>query len=74
MEIANIYYREDPRPYVALEIDLVTVPAVAIYEDESSEFPHVFGRIPVKSVRNVFRIERGIDGTFIRVTGEAVHP
>lgn len=64
MEVANLYYRDDLRTYVALEIDLDAVPALALYEDDGNEFPHVYGPIPVTSVRKVLTIERGIDGTF----------
>jgi uncharacterized protein (DUF952 family) len=68
MEIANLFYRSDPRAYVALEIDLNTLPSLAIYEDEASEFPHVYGRVPRTSVRNVVHVQRGDDGTFHQLT------
>jgi uncharacterized protein (DUF952 family) len=64
MEIADLFYRNDPRKYVVLEIDLDSVPVPAVYEDEANEFPHIYGRVPVLSVRRVLHVERGEDGAF----------
>lgn len=74
MEIANLFYQQDLRPYLALEIDLRAVPALAIYEDEANEFPHIYGRVPLSSVRRVVHIERAEDGTFLCVTDVAAEP
>ncbi len=69
IEIANHYYRNDPRPYVALKINLNAVPARAVYEDSANEFPHIYGDLPVESVINVLPVERGEGGTFKRLEG-----
>lgn len=71
MEIANCFYQHDLRPYVALEIDLDAVSALAIYEDEANEFPHIYGRVPLSSIRRKVLIERADDGTFLHIAGEA---
>lgn len=74
MEIANVFYRHDLRPYLALEIDLGAAPALAIYVDEANEFPHIYGRVPLRSVRKAVAIERVDDGTFLRIAAEAYGP
>jgi len=61
---ANTYYRDDPRPYLALEIDLDAVAAPARYEDPAERYPHVHGPIDVVAVRTVLAAERSEDGTF----------
>ncbi len=71
MEIANCFYQHDLRPYVALEIDLDAMSAVAIYEDEANEFPHIYGRVPLSSIRRTVRIKRAADGAFLHLAGEA---
>lgn len=67
LEIANRFYREDPRPYLLLEIDIAAVSAPAIYEDPDDRFPHVYGPLEVSAVRSVRRVVRGDDGAFLAV-------
>jgi uncharacterized protein (DUF952 family) len=61
---ANAYYRGDPRPYLALEVDLDVVAAPARFDDEACRYPHVYGPIDTAAVRRVLRVERAEDGTF----------
>jgi uncharacterized protein (DUF952 family) len=61
---ANAYYRDDPRPYLALEIDLDAVEAPARYDDDARRYPHVYGPVDVAAVRRVLVAERAADGTF----------
>lgn len=58
------HLRSDPRPHVALEIDLDRVPSGARYEADPPMFPHVFGPIPVGAVVSVRAAVRASDGTF----------
>jgi uncharacterized protein (DUF952 family) len=62
---ANTYYRDDARPYLALEIDLDAVAAPVRYDDEAERYPHVYGPIDVVAVRTVLAAERAGDGTFV---------
>lgn len=71
LEIANRFYREDPRPYLLLEIDLAAVVAPAVYEDPDDRFPHIYGPLDVAAVRSVRRMVRGEDGAFLEVGGPA---
>jgi uncharacterized protein (DUF952 family) len=61
---ANAYYRDDPRPYLALEVDLDAVAAQARFDDEACRYPHVYGPLDVTAVRRVLEVERDADGTF----------
>jgi uncharacterized protein (DUF952 family) len=61
---ANAYYRDDPRTYLALEIDLGAVEAPARFDDEARRYPHVYGPIDTAAVRRVLTAERAPDGTF----------
>ena len=61
---ANAYYRDDPRPFLALEVDLDAVSAPARYDDEARRYPHVYGAIEVAAVRRILIAVRDADGTF----------
>ena len=67
LEVANRYYKDDPRPFLLLEIDLDAVSAPAVYEDEDRLYPHVYGPIELHAVRQVRRVERAADGTFTAI-------
>jgi uncharacterized protein (DUF952 family) len=67
IEVGNRYYRDDPRPYLVLEVDLERVAAPVIYEDDKQLFPHIYGPLERQAVRRICRIERAADGTFITI-------
>lgn len=67
IEVGNRYYRDDPRPYLVLELDLERVAAPVIYEDDEGRYPHIYGPLERHAVRCVYRIERAADGTFISI-------
>jgi uncharacterized protein (DUF952 family) len=67
VEVGNRYYRDDPRPYLVLEVDLERVEAPVVYEDDERRYPHIYGPLECLAVRRVFRIERAADGTFIAI-------
>jgi uncharacterized protein (DUF952 family) len=66
-EVGNRYYRDDPRPYLVLEIDLEHLAAPVIYEDGERRFPHIYGPLERHAVRRIHRIERAADGTFVTI-------
>src|SRR4051795_7339469 len=41
--VGNRYYQADPRPYVALVVDLAKVRAPVRYEDPRRVYPHIYG-------------------------------
>jgi uncharacterized protein (DUF952 family) len=67
IEVGNRYYRDDPRPYLVLEVDLQRVAAPVVYEDGERRFPHLYGPLERHAVRRVCRVERAADGTFIAI-------
>jgi len=61
---ANRHYRDDPRPFVRLAIDLDRVGAPWRVEDPNGIYPHVFGPIDRAAILDVRPIPRDADGTF----------
>lgn len=65
--VGNLYYRSDPRRFVVLDIDLSRVKVRAVYEDEDSRFPHIYGPLDIEAVVRVRRIERSAEGSFVAI-------
>ncbi len=71
IEVGNRYYTADPRPFLALQVDLDAAGSQAIYEDPEQVYPHIYGELDTAAVRQVRRIVRGADGAFLGI-GEVV--
>lgn len=73
LEVANRYYRDDPRPYLLLDVDLAKVAATTVYEahDVARRYPHIYGPIDRRAVILVRRLERGGDGEFKSIGASA---
>ena len=67
---ANRYYRDDPRPYVALVIDLDATGSPWTIEDPAGIYPHVHGSIAGEAIMAVQPVIRAGDGTFLRLDEE----
>lgn len=67
---ANRHYRHDPRPFLALTIDLDAVGARWTVEDAGKIYPHVFGPIEREAILDVAPLARAADGAF-RALGRA---
>src|SRR3712207_4376827 len=63
--VGNRYYRADPRPYLALRIDLALVRAPIRYEDPRRVYPHVQGPLNRDAIVAVLVVPRLPDGTFL---------
>lgn len=63
VDVGNRYYREDPRPYVALAIALRWLTSPWRY-DGDERFPHVYGPLDRAAITEVRPIPRDDDGTF----------
>ncbi len=68
VEVANRYYRDDPRPYLVLEIELARVAEPVRYDDTLCQYPHVYGPLNTSSIVAVRRINRREDGTFFEIS------
>jgi uncharacterized protein (DUF952 family) len=58
------YFRTDPRPFVALTVDLDAVDAPWRYDVPGSPYPHVYGPIPRVAIVAVSPVMRAADGRF----------
>ena len=67
--VGNRYYQADSRPYVLLEIDCAPVTAPIVYEDAGHLFPHIYGPLETRAVRNVRKVDRAADGRFAGISG-----
>jgi uncharacterized protein (DUF952 family) len=58
------YYAVDPRPFLALTVDLDALDVPWRYDVPGSPYPHIYGPIGRTAVRSVSRVERRPDGRF----------
>ena len=63
-ETANRFYRDDPRPFVVLTIDLDVVGSPWRIDEPGSPWPHVFGPIDRAAILEVRPMPRAEDGSF----------
>lgn len=61
---ANRYYRDDPRPYVVLHIDMAKVRAPIRIEDPGGRYPHIHGPLNRDAIVGVTDAAREPDGRF----------
>jgi uncharacterized protein (DUF952 family) len=58
------YYAPDPRPFLALTLDLDALDVPWRYDVPDSPYPHIYGRIARSAILAVSRVEREPDGRF----------
>jgi uncharacterized protein (DUF952 family) len=71
---ANRHYRDDPRPFVVLTIDLGAVTSEIRVEDARGIYPHVYGPIDRAAIVDARSIPRASDGTFLPFETAATIP
>jgi uncharacterized protein (DUF952 family) len=71
VEIANLFYTADPRPFVVATVDLAKVESETIYEDPDFRFPHIYGPLNLDAVTGLRRVLRDDSGRFLGI-GEAL--
>jgi uncharacterized protein (DUF952 family) len=62
---ANRHYRDDPRDFVILTVDLDRVGSRWSVEDAGRIYPHVFGPIAREAIVSVVPAPRDPDGVFL---------
>ena len=62
---ANRHYREDPRPFLVLTVDLDAAGSPWRVEDDGGIYPHVFGPIERPAILRVVEAPRAADGEFL---------
>ncbi len=64
-DTANRYYRNDPRPFVALTVDLDATGSPWRIDTPGKPYPHVYGPIDRRSILAVQPVPRTSDGAFL---------
>lgn len=64
-EVANRYYRADPRPYLLLTIDLDLASAPWRYDAAGDDYPHLYGPLNRAAILAMRAVPRAKDGTFL---------
>jgi uncharacterized protein (DUF952 family) len=59
------HYGGDPRPFLALTVDLDEVGAPWRFDVPGSPYPHIYGPIRREAIIGVGEVERGPDGRFL---------
>jgi uncharacterized protein (DUF952 family) len=65
MEVANLFYKDDPRDYLVLTLDQSKIAAPVQFDDDSGRYPHVYGHLNTNAVVAVSAVRRAVDGTFL---------
>jgi uncharacterized protein (DUF952 family) len=61
---ANRHYRDDPRPFVVLTVDLDRITSPVRIEDAAGIYPHVYGPLDRAAIVASGPMERRSDGSF----------
>ena len=64
VETANRYYRDDPRDFVALTVDLDAVTSPWRYDDPGKPYPHIYGPIDRAAIVGSTPVTRDAGGSF----------
>ncbi len=64
---ANKHYKNDPRPYYVLTVDLGKLKSKWQYDDPQRIYPHICGPLNRAAVIKVEGMPREDDGTFVGV-------
>jgi uncharacterized protein (DUF952 family) len=62
--VANRFYRDDPRPFLLLTLDLERTGSPWRFDEPGSPYPHIYGPVDPAAVMEVRRMVRGGDGVF----------
>jgi uncharacterized protein (DUF952 family) len=62
--VANRFYRDDPRPFLLVTLDLERTGSPWRFDEPGSPYPHIYGPVDPGSVVEVRRMVRGADGAF----------
>ncbi len=66
--VANTFYRDDPRPYLVLELAVDRLTSPVRYDDPAQIYPHIYGPINRAAVVAVRRAVRLADGSFAEIS------
>jgi uncharacterized protein (DUF952 family) len=66
---ANRHYRDDPRLFIALTVDLDAVTSPWRYDDPGTPYPHIYGPIDRGAIVDQTPVIRAADGTYLTLAG-----
>jgi uncharacterized protein (DUF952 family) len=61
---ANRHYRDDPRDFLALTVDLDRVQSPWRYDDPGKPYPHIYGPIDRSAIVGTGSVRRNAEGSF----------
>jgi uncharacterized protein (DUF952 family) len=62
--VGNRYYSSDPRPFMALVLDMDEIESPVRYDDPNETFPHIYGPLNSSAIIGTLLAVREVDGTF----------
>ena len=62
--VGNRYYKDDPRGYLALILDVANIVSPVRYDDPDQIFPHIYGPLNPSAIIGTLVAVRDADGTF----------
>jgi uncharacterized protein (DUF952 family) len=70
LEVANMFYTRDERPYIVLVLDMAKVTSDIRYDDEGQIYPHIYGPLNTGAVIGTMAVDRHPDGRFLGFRAE----
>ena len=67
-ETFDRHYAADPRPFLALTLDLDTLDVPWRYDVPGSPYPHIYGPIDRSAIVGIRRVDRAADRRFAGLT------
>lgn len=64
---ANRHYRDDPRAFLVLTVDLEATGSAWRFDDAARRYPHIYGTVAPGAVLAVRRLVRDADGRFTSI-------
>jgi uncharacterized protein (DUF952 family) len=65
LQVGDRYYKDDPRDYLLLVIDMSKVQARIVYEDPDRIYPHIYGPLNRDAIIETLPVPRAADGSFL---------
>jgi uncharacterized protein (DUF952 family) len=62
---AERHYRDDPRPFLALTVDLDALTSPWRFDDPGKPYPHIYGPIDRGAITGISKVTRDSDGRFL---------
>lgn len=65
VNVGNMFYTGDPRPYQVLILDERRIEPPLRYDDPEELFPHIYGALNTSAVIGMLDVPRDADGAFL---------